>query len=177
MPSVANNRHPLGRERGVVLPVALFILVAATLLTLGLIRSNVMALKIGGVSVVGTENETAAELLLSNFFAQNSLTDANRKQRYMQATANCGTAAQIAANTALDCTQIGSSRLPAGVTPATPVTQRIGCAPPPRTSSPTQAGTEFNNVLIETGVTNALYGSQAQVGAGVAAFVLTCPQT
>ena len=65
------NAPQATRQAGVVLPVALFMLVIATLLTLGLVKANLISLRIGGASVIGAEAMAAAELKLNNFFRLN----------------------------------------------------------------------------------------------------------
>lgn len=72
-----NPLPQVGRQAGVVLPVALFILVIATLLTLGLVKANLISLRIGGASVIGAEAMAAAELKLNNFLRLNPFNSQN----------------------------------------------------------------------------------------------------
>lgn len=174
------------RERGIVLPVALFLLVGATLLTLGLIRSNVISLKIGGASVVASETQAAAEWALGNFFGRNPVITDIGRGRYQRSNteSRCGTAAEILADGSkfFDCDRPGGddgSRddgLPVGVRLAPFNPQRIDCGPPVRSQKIYQANTVFNNVLIEARATNRFFGSEGRVGAGVVALVTICPQ-
>lgn len=162
-------------QRGIVLPVALFVLVAATLLTVALVKNGMVTLRVGGASVIAQEAQASAELLLSNFFTRNPLTAQNNK--YIQAYTPCSVSGDDpATNTNIfDCRQIGATNLPAHTTANAPVVQRIGCGAGPRSNAPTQAGTRFNYNVVETSVENEFYGSRAAVGMGVAKLVLACP--
>lgn len=184
---LALKPRPLGlRERGIVLPVALFLLVGATLLTLGLIRSNVISLKIGGASVVASETQAVAEWALGNFFGKNPVDSDLGRGRYQRSNADsrCGTSAELSDDPSkfFDCDRPGGddgSRddgLPKGVRVAEFSPQRIDCGPPVRSQKVYQANTVFNNVLIEGRATNRWFGSEGRVGAGVVALVTICPQ-
>lgn len=179
---LALKPRPQGlRERGIVLPVALFLLVGATLLTLGLIRSNVISLKIGGASVVASETQAAAEWVLGNFFGRNPVDTDVGRGRYQRSNteSRCGTSAEISADPSkyFDCTKpTNSDGLPNGVSVSDLSPQRIDCGPPVRSQKVYQANTVFNNVLIEGRATNTWFGSEGRVGAGVVALVTICPQ-
>lgn len=176
-------------QRGIVLPVALITMVAATLLALGFMRMNALSLRIGGASVVAEETQTAAELLLGGFFSRNPVvaTDA-RIGRYTLDDARCGTTAELTANAnrtdVFDCRQISDSKLVTNLTTSgaasasAPVVQRIGCGSGPRSSTPTQAGARFYYYDASASVVNSFFGSRADVGAGIANLVvagLNCP--
>lgn len=164
------------KQSGFVLPVALFVLVAATILTLGLIKTNMISLRIGGASVVAQEAQTSAELLLSNFFTRNPLDSADGK--YERGYTPCAGSAEAPANDQFDCRQItdgASGRLPKNTVATAPDVQRIGCGEAPRSNRPSQKGTMFNYNQVVTEVTNDFYGSRAEVGMGVAKMVIACP--
>ena len=202
MPSAANASsriHPANvsashtRQSGVILPVALFVLVAATILTLGLVKTNMSSLRVGGASVVGQETQGSAELLSSNFRTRNpivtidplTLKELPDEGRYERGFTPCSTLTDLLPFTTIfDCRSIKSTRLPAhteqvewAVGVKTPQVQRIGCAPPPRSSTPTENnGTiKFNHNQIENRVENAFYGSQGAAGIGVGKLVMQCP--
>ena len=157
-------------ESGFVLPVALFALVAATILTLALVKMNMISLRIGGASVIAQEAQSSAEMLLSNFFTRNPLDPAVPDSKYIQGYTPCGVAVDD-----FDCSQISSANLPAHTVANAPIIQRIGCGAGPRSEKPTQAGTKFNYNHITTSVDNTFYGSRAEVAMGVAKLVIVCP--
>lgn len=188
---LALKPRPQGlRERGIVLPVALFLLVGATLLTLGLIRSNVISLKIGGASVVASETQAAAEWVLGNFFGRNPVDTDVGRGRYQRSNSESRCLSETELSTVsskplddplrsryFDCTKpTNSDGLPSGVTVSDLSPQRIDCGPPVRSQKVYQANTVFNNVLIEGRATNTWFGSEGRVGAGVVALVTICPQ-
>jgi Tfp pilus assembly protein PilX len=163
-----------GSQTGFVLPVALFMLVAATILTLGMVKTNIISLRIGGASVITQETQATAELLLGNFFVRNPLDATDGK--YDRGYTPCNAAGDNLTNgSVFDCRPIVTANLPANTTPTTPEIQRNGCGSGPRSSTPTQAGSKFNYNQVATGVTNNFYGSRAQVGMGVAKLVVACP--
>ena len=162
------------KQKGFVLPVALFVLVAATILTLAMVKMNMVSLRVGGASVVAQEAQTSAELLLSNFFTRNPIDAAGGKYErgYTPCAASAPTTEQF------DCRQItdgASGRLPKNTVAVLPTVQRIGCTEGPRSNRPSQKGTMFNYNQVATEVTNDFYGSRAQVGMGVAKMVTICP--
>lgn len=164
------------KQSGIVLPVALFVLVAATILTLALVKTNMISLRIGGASVVTQEAQTSAELLLSNFFTRNPINAADGK--YERGYTPCAPSTDAPATDQFDCRQItdgASGRLPKNTVASAPTVQRTGCGEAPRSSKPSQAGTKFNYNQVATGVTNDFYGSRAEVGMGVAKMVIACP--
>ena len=161
-------------QSGMVLPVALFALLAATILSLALVKTNMISLRIGGASVITQEAQNAAELMLSNFVTRNPL---DSSPGYERAYTPCSVAGDSPATNknVFDCRQIEASRLPANTTASDPIVQRTGCGAGPRSNKPTQAGSKFNYYQIATGVENTFYGSRAQVGMGVARMVVECP--
>lgn len=181
-------------DAGFILPVALFILVAATMLTLSLVKTNMSSLRIGGASVIAKEAQTSAELILANFFTRNPIVTrdpATGKElpdagRYERGNTPCSVTADDpdADSTIFDCRSIASARLPAHTTQVfwapgvnTPEVQRIGCGMAPRSDNPTQndGKIKFNNNMIVTRVENTFYGSRATVGTGVGKLVVLCP--
>jgi len=160
------------QEAGIVLPVALFALLAATILTLAFVKANMISLRVGGASVVTAETQSAAELQLSNFFTRNPF-DAN-DGRYSQANALCGTSIPAGTSTTFDCTS-ATSQLPPNAVAAAPVVQRLGCGKAPRSDRPFDSNTHFNYHQVATGVSNDAYGSRAEVDAGVATLIPVCP--
>jgi hypothetical protein len=204
MPSAANSSsrihpanvsapHNRSRQSGVILPVALFVLVAATILTLGLVKTNMSSLRVGGASVVGQETQGSAELLSSNFRTRNpvvtvdplTLKELPDEGRYERGFTPCSTLADLLPFTTIfDCRSINPSRLPAHTQQVetapgvrTPDVQRIGCAPPPRSSTPTENNglIKFNHNQILSRVENTFYGSQGAAGIGVGKLVMQCP--
>jgi len=152
----------------------LFALVAATILTLALVKMNMISLRIGGASVIAQEAQSSAEMLLSNFFTRNPLDPSASDSKYIQGYTPCGVAGDDPA-TVFDCVQILNANLPANTVANDPVVQRIGCGAGPRSEKPTQAGTKFNYNHISTSVDNTFYGSRAEVAMGVAKLVILCP--
>ena len=161
-------------QSGIVLPVALFALLAATILSLALVKTNMISLRIGGASVIAQEAQSAAELMLSNFVTRNPL---DTSPGYERGYTPCSTTGDSPATdkTVFDCRQIDASRLPANTTAREPIVQRTGCGPGPRSSMPTQSTSKSNYYQIATEVENTFYGSHAQVGMGVAKMVIACP--
>lgn len=162
-------------QSGIILPIALFVLVAATILTLALVKTNMISLRIGGTSVIAQEAQTSAELLLSNFFTRNPT--AVEDGKYERPYTPCSTGADNpdTDKTVFDCRQISNSSLPAHTVPTTPDVQRIGCGMAPRSNRPTQVEARFNYNQVVTGVDNTFYGSRAAVGTGVGKLVIACP--
>src|SRR5574343_521504 len=182
MPLPAKSFLSVRREQGIILPFALFILLAATMLTLGLIRANIMSLKVGGASVMAVETQLAAEVVLGNFFVRNpdSYDPANPTTmgRYMRnnADSRCGTTTELAANSSLyfDC-NTPTATLPTGASATAMSPQRIGCGLPQRTSSPSSMDTRWNYLVFDSQVTNTTFGSEGQAGSGRGALVAGCP--
>ena len=171
-------RPPFPKEQsGLILPIALFVLVAATILTLAMVKTNMISLRMGGTSVIAQETQAAAELVLSNFFTRNP--PAVEDGKYERAYTPCHTAADNpdVDKTVFDCRLISNSRLPANTVPTPPDVRRIGCGMAPRSNSPTQVDARFNYNQIETRVENSFYGSRAAVGTGVGKLVIACPTT
>ncbi|MER2513235.1 MAG: hypothetical protein ABTQ25_12615 [Nitrosomonas ureae] len=162
-------------QSGFILPVALFLLVAATILTLAMVKTNIISLRVGGASVITEEAQATAELLLGNFFVRNPLDAADGK--YGRGYTSCNsTGDDLTDGSVFDCRPITSSKLPAHTSAKTPDVQRIGCGTGPRSSNPTQSSAKFNYNQIATGVANDFYGSRAIVGMGVAKLVFSvCP--
>ena len=69
------------REAGIVLPVALFLLVAATLLTLALVKANMVSLRVGGASVLAAEAQADSERGLNNFLINNAVIEGPLSKR------------------------------------------------------------------------------------------------
>lgn len=157
-------------QDGVVLPVALFMLLAATILTLALVKANLVSLRVGGASVVAAETQANAELALSNFFSLNGTgTDADPfRKRIGEATD-----ADYNLNAPSHTTITVAAR---------------ACSPnPPRSSSPTQkAGSGANTKVplaynlhqVRSVVDDQAFGSHADVNVGVVTMVFdtTCPK-
>lgn len=179
-------------QSGIVLPIALFVLVAATILTLALVKTNMISLRIGGASVIARETQTTAELLQTAFDRRNPLVtlDAAGKElpdrgNYGQGYTPCNAVAENPAvvTTVFDCRTIAAAKLPANTTEAawapgvtTPEIQRVGCSDAPRSGQPTQkGGVAFNNNQIVVQVENTFYGSWAAAGDGVAKMLVACP--
>jgi Tfp pilus assembly protein PilV len=164
------------QQKGFVLPVALFVLVAATILTLAMVKMNMVSLRVGGASVVAQEAQTSAELLLSNFFTRNPIDAVDGK--YERGYTPCAASNVAPTTEQFDCRQItdgASGNLPKNTIASPPAVQRIGCTEGPRSNRPSQKGTMFNYNQVATEVTNDFYGSRAQVGMGVAKMVTICP--
>lgn len=169
------------QQNGVVLPVALFLLLGATLLTIGMVRSNTLSLKIGGSSVIATETQAVAEWGGGQFLGANPINHTVMQGRYMRnnTQSRCGTAAELAGDSSLffDCKKpLSGHGLPTGITLADFNPQRLDCSPPPRSSKVYQANTVFNNVLVESNSRNTYFGSEGRVGMGVIALVTICPE-
>lgn len=162
-------------QRGMVLPVALVALLAATMLTLAFVRSNMTSLKIGGASVVTAETRNAADLVLSGFFgnSHNSLIEAN-VALYAKGYTPCETTSSIGADV-FDCRKIDNSHLPSSTTANPIAVQRDACTSPPRSDKPSSTQYRSNYNHLVTGVQNAQFGSFAEVGSGVGVFAIQCP--
>lgn len=191
---LTSGKSPRHSQSGIVLPIALFVLVAATILTLALVKTNMISLRIGGASVIARETTTTAELLQTGFQRRNPLIIFNPVTgkevkpddgKYDRGYTPCSTIAEdpVTDRTIFDCRSIASTKLPAHTTEAewapgvtTPEIQRVGCGSAPRTGQATQiGGVTFNNSQIVTRVENTFYGSWAAAGEGVAKLLIACP--
>ena len=148
------------KQAGLVLPVALFMLVAATILTLSLVKANMISLRVGGASVVAAETQAASELQLSDFFSRNPIGSGSAAY----ARSYDGTCTDVG----FDCTAI---TVHGGSTTSAPVAQRLHCDSPPRSSKPWGSETRFNYHLVTTEAANSALGSHAEVAAGVATLL------
>lgn len=165
-------------QSGIVLPFALFALLAATILSLALVKSNLMSVRIGGSSVISQEAQSSAELLLSNFLTRNPLEDPDAKYTGKYTPCSQSGDNPVTDKTIFDCRQINKTRLPTGTEPQDPAVQRLGCGQPPRTNKPTEITMGYNYNQIATAVDNTMYGSHAEVGLGVAKLdALNCTPT
>ncbi len=154
----------VARQAGIVLPVALFMLLAATILTLALVKANLASLRIGGASVVAAETQANAELALNNFFSLNGTgtgVDPFRKR--------LGTA--VVYNTT------------APVNTTVTVLPRYCGTNAPRSEDVTQWGDEksplaFNLHQVRSVVDDPSFGSHAEVSVGIVTMVFdtTCPR-
>ena len=62
----------LGNQRGAVLATSLIVLVVMTLLVLGMLRTSVLELKIGGIAQTSAQNFSNAEVALTKFMNDNN---------------------------------------------------------------------------------------------------------
>lgn len=147
----------VARQAGIVLPVALFMLLAATILTLALVKANLVSLRIGGASVVAAETQATAEVALNNFFSLNGTgTDADPFRERLGTAVVYNTAAP--ANTTV-------SVIPRNCSPNAQ-----------RSEAPTQkkgSGTgqkvplAFNLHQVRSVVDDPSFGSHAEVNVGI----------
>lgn len=164
----------LARQAGIVLPVALFALFAATILTLAFVKANTISLRVGGASVVTAETQAAAELQLSHFFTRNPPDPDDG--RWSRNGTPCDTPPGIGGPTAFDCNPIAGASLPPGVVAAIPTPRYIDCGNPPRSDMPNSFRYKFNYYQIATSTENAAFGSRAGVNGGVARLIVVpCP--
>ena len=152
------------KQSGIVLPVALFMLVAATLLTLALVKANMISLRVGGASVIAAETQAAAELQLSNFFSLNLIVSPD--QKYFEHWSRCSVTGDDPAvdKTIFDCR-------PRTTPPVTLKVQPVGCYGPPRSEKPSSNEIRFNYQNVMTEARNDAYGSRAELGAGVSTMI------
>lgn len=66
------NRAPGRRQRGAILVVSLVVLVVMTLMVLGMLRTSVIELKIGGVNHQAELNFSNAETMISKYLNENN---------------------------------------------------------------------------------------------------------
>lgn len=153
------------RQSGIVLPVSLFMLLAATLMTLALVKANMISLRVGGVSVVAAETQAAAEVQLTSFFNVNPL--ASPGQKYFEHWSRCSfDNTEAADGRFFDC----RSRT-VGTTTVTVDAQALGVTNPPRSETPTGYEFCFNYHDFGSHAVDATFGSRAGVGSG--ASILT----
>lgn len=172
----AASVHPRRAQSGIVLPVALFALFAATILTLAFVKATTISLRVGGASVVTAETQAAAELQLSHFFARNP-TDPD-DGRWSRFGTPCDTPPGTGGPTLFDCNPIAGASLPPGAVADPPAVRYLDCGNPPRSGSPTQNSSKirFNYYQTTTNVNNDTYGSRAGVNGGVAKLIVVkCP--
>lgn len=162
------------RQAGIVLPVALFALFAATILTLAFVKANMISLRVGGASVVTAETQAAAELQLSHFFTRNPPDPDDG--RWSRNGTPCDPLPGTGGPTAFDCNPIAGASLPPGVVAATPTPRYIDCGNPPRSENANSYKYKFNYYQIATATENAAFGSRAGVNGGVARLIVVpCP--
>ncbi len=172
-----NPLPQVGRQAGVVLPVALFILVIATLLTLGLVKANLISLRIGGASVIGAEAMAAAELKLNNFLRLNPFNSQNASSFQNEVAGDAASYFQAADAYFLDaaipeCSDADNpigSRTQFDCRPhnAPPDPRRIACGPAPYGSGD-DTGIPYYHFQVTAGAADASgLGGFARIGAGV----------
>jgi len=137
-------------------------LLAATLMTLALVKANMISLRVGGVSMVAAETQAAAELQLSSFFSLNPTSTAD--QKYYDHWSRCSVAADnpLVDKTIFDC----RPRVTPDVT-VTTMLQPVGSYRPPVSENPSDFNICFNYFNAMSVASNSNFGSRAEYGAGI----------
>lgn len=159
---IAFHSVDISQQSGIVLPVSLFMLLAATLMTLALVKANMISLRVGGVSVIAAETQAAAEVQLSSFFNVNSI--ALPDQKYYEHWSRCsakGNNVEAADGKFFDCRDrtVGTTTVEVDV-------QALGVTNPPRSETPSSSEFCFNYHNIGSQAVDSTYGSRAEVGTG-----------
>ena len=169
--------NPVARQAGVVLPVALFVLVAATLLALAFVRANLITLRVGGASVIAAEAQAIAEMNQNTFLLANRLDNPQESPFHLPFGGLAGVFAVFATNDSAP-----------GENPVrNTVVSSVFCtknAPP--SEKPSQFGGSggmqkallaFNAHQVRSSVDDSAFGSHAEVNTGVTTMVADsgCP--
>ena len=188
----AGTACPVFLQSGVVLPVSLFILLAATLLTLAMIKANLATLGVGGASEIAAEALANADVKLNTFLSLNPANidvgeQATREHfkadpRYGNMTSYCNLALAVGdeANGQYDCRYPNFYNLPSpNHARDMPKPRFSGCGKPPRATGRSMSDVETSVYYhqITAPVVNDGFG-RAETGGGVGvrqAEIPKCP--